>query len=106
VRRFRSAMKQQRAPVIAESSPRLKHICGLRASERAKCWESFEKAGRKLIDARNLGLLCHHLNDEHFIRIAPFTDLEGASVRAVPGEQELVDPFDSASSERHGWRSL
>jgi hypothetical protein len=79
-------MKQKRAAVVAESSPRFKDLGGLRASERTECWESLEKTRRELINTGDLGLLRHYLNDEHFIRRTPFADLEGTSVQLVPGE--------------------
>ena len=105
MRRLRSTMQEECAPVVSETSPRLQHICSLRSRERTERWESLQEPLSKLIHSRNLRLLRHHLNNEHFIRFVPFTDLEGASVRLVPGEQELVDALDLAGGERHGWRA-
>jgi hypothetical protein len=65
MRRLCRAVQQEGTAVIAEPSPRLKHLRRLRLGERGERWESSEESFGELINARNLRLLRHHLNDEH-----------------------------------------
>jgi hypothetical protein len=64
MRRLRRSVQREGTAVIAEPPPRLKHIGGLSLGERGERWKAREESFGKLINARDLRLLRHHLNDE------------------------------------------
>jgi hypothetical protein len=64
MRRLRRSVQREGTAVIAEPPPRLEHIGGLGLRECGERWESREESLSELINARDLRLLRHHLNDE------------------------------------------
>jgi hypothetical protein len=64
MRRLRRSVQREGTAVIAEPPPRLEHIGGLSLGERGERWEAREESFGELINARDLRLLRHHLNDE------------------------------------------
>jgi hypothetical protein len=64
MRRLRRSVQREGTAVISEPPPRLKHLRGLSLGECGERWESREESLSELINARDLRLLRHHLNDE------------------------------------------
>jgi hypothetical protein len=64
MRRLRRSVQREGTAVITEPPPRLQHIGGLSLGECGERWESREESLSELINARDLRLLRHHLNDE------------------------------------------
>jgi len=65
MRRLRRSVQREGTAVITEPPPRLQHISGLSLGECGERWEAGEESFGELINARDLRLLRHHLNDEN-----------------------------------------
>ena len=63
MRRLRRSVEREGTAVVAEPSPRLKHLRRLSLCECGERWKLREESFGELINARDLRLLRHHLND-------------------------------------------
>src|SRR5688572_11798991 len=97
----RGALQRQRAAVVTEAAPFGQRLGRSRRRESLDGREPLDESRKAFGDARRLGLLQHHLADQHPIRVVDAAPGEVAMFGRVPVEEATAHTVNRRRVERN-----